>query len=41
MKPMLAAFAVLALITVVAGFGLPEIGFSAQEQGSGDAVRLN
>lgn len=41
MKPMLAAFAVLGVITLGAGFGLPQLGFSAQDQGSSDAVRLD
>ena len=41
MKPMLAAFAVLAVITMGAGMGLQYAGFSAQDQGSGTAVRLD
>ena len=41
MKPMLWAFAATIVIAVVAGYGLDLIGFSAAEQGSGPAVRLD
>ncbi|SFQ99907.1 hypothetical protein [Poseidonocella sedimentorum] len=40
MKAMLGAFVAIAVIGVIAGLGLHEIGFSSAEQGSSDAVRL-
>lgn len=41
MKEMMLAFAAMAVIAVGANFALNEAGFSAAEQGSGDAVRLD
>lgn len=41
MKPMILAFAAMAVMSVVAFFALDQAGFSAQEQGSGPAVRLD
>ncbi len=41
MKAMWTAFAAIALIAVVAWFGLEQAGFSAAEQASGAAVRLD
>jgi hypothetical protein len=37
---MLLAFVAIALIAVGAFYGLQEVGFSAAEKGSGNAVRL-
>jgi hypothetical protein len=41
MKAMLTAFLATFVISVGADFALDEIGFSASEQGSGTAVRLD
>ncbi|WP_281359586.1 hypothetical protein [Roseobacter ponti] len=41
MKVMLLAFVSLAVIAVAADLILDEIGFSAQERGTGGAVRLD
>ncbi|MFP3383973.1 MULTISPECIES: hypothetical protein [Tritonibacter] len=41
MKAMLAGFALIAVIAVGADFALERAGFSAQDQNSGAAVRLN
>ncbi len=41
MKSMLAGFAAVAVIGVVAYYGLHEIGFSSQEVYSGENVRLD
>ena len=42
MKAMWAAFATMILITVLAWYGLGEVGFSAEEQGSSpSSVRLD
>ena len=41
MKAMMAAFATMVVITVGADVVLDQIGFSAEEQGSGAAVRLD
>ena len=41
MKAMWAGFAAIIVITVAAYFILGEVGFSAAERGSGDAVRLD
>lgn len=41
MRPMLLAFAALAVITVGAWYTLGEMGFSSSERLSGDAVRLD
>ena len=41
MKTMLLAFVAMAVIAVGADFALDEMGFSAQEQGTGGAVRLD
>lgn len=41
MKAMYAAFAVTALISVVAYYGLSSLGFSSQNQMASDAVRLS
>jgi hypothetical protein len=41
MKTMWIAFAAMALVTVGAWYGLNEAGFSAADQTSGDAVRLD
>ena len=41
MKAMWAGFAGVIVITIGAYFALGEIGFSAAERGSGDAVRLD
>ena len=41
MKAMLAGFAAIAIIAVVASFALEQAGFSAADQATGDAVRLN
>lgn len=40
MKPMLAAFAACAFITVAAPYVLGEFGFSSADRGTGAAVRL-
>jgi hypothetical protein len=40
MREMLLAFVAMGVISVGAFYGLQEIGFSAAEQGSGNAVRL-
>ncbi|WP_294622930.1 hypothetical protein [uncultured Roseovarius sp.] len=40
MKAMYAAFAVTAIITVGAYYGLNQAGFSAEQVFSGDAVRI-
>ena len=41
MRVMFLAFAATALIAVVAWYGLHQLGFSAAEQGAGNAVRLD
>lgn len=41
MKAMLAGFAAIALIAIVANFALDRAGFSAADQATGAAVRLN
>ncbi|WP_298837039.1 hypothetical protein [uncultured Roseobacter sp.] len=41
MKAMFLAFAAMAVIAVGADFALDEMGFSAQERGTGGAVRLD
>lgn len=41
MKVMLSAFAAMALIAVVAYFGLMEAGFSSGDRQAGNAVRLD
>ena len=41
MKAMLAGFAAIILITIVAKNGLAEIGYSSQERYSSDSVRLD
>lgn len=41
MRPMMLAFAAIAVVTVGAWFGLGELGFSAADRQSGDAVRLD
>ncbi|GFE49759.1 hypothetical protein So717_15120 [Roseobacter cerasinus] len=41
MKEIMLAFAAMAVIAVGANFALKEAGFSAAEQGSGEAVRLD
>ncbi len=41
MKAMLLAFAAIALIAVGANFGLQNAGFSAADQTTGSAVRLD
>lgn len=41
MKPMLTAFAAIALIAFGAYFILGEMKFSSQERAAGDAVRLS
>ena len=41
MNVMMTAFAATAVISVVAWYGLGELGFSAGEQNAGDAVRLD
>ena len=41
MKPMLAAFAAIAIIAVGSNFALKQAGFSSQEQGSSSSVRLD
>ncbi len=41
MKAMWAGFAATIVITVGAYFALGEIGFSAAERGSGEAVRID
>lgn len=40
MKAMYAAFAITALISVVAYYGLGALGFSSQDRMASDAVRL-
>lgn len=40
MKAMLAAFAATAVISVLAWYGLGQLGFSSGERNAGDAVRL-
>ncbi len=41
MKPMLSAFAAIAIIAVGSSFALNQAGFSSQEQGSSSSVRLD
>lgn len=41
MREIILAFVVMAVISVGANFALNEVGFSAAEQGSGQAVRLS
>jgi sensor domain CHASE-containing protein len=41
MKAMLLAFAAMAVISVGASYTLHEMGFSAQERTSGEAVRID
>ncbi|GAB5432418.1 MAG: hypothetical protein EpisKO_17880 [Epibacterium sp.] len=41
MKAMLTGFAIIAVIAVGADLALEQAGYSAQEQNSGTAVRLN
>lgn len=41
MKAMWIAFAAIAVIAVIAWYGLGQTGFSAAERGSGPAVRLD
>ncbi len=41
MKAMMTAFVAIAVISVGAWYGLGELGFSAADQTSGSAVRLN
>ncbi len=41
MKAMLAAFAAMALIAIGSNMVLNEMGFSAQDRASGNAVRLD
>lgn len=41
MRPMLLAFAAMAVITVGAWYALGELGFSSEDRLSGDAVRLD
>ncbi|MEO1138515.1 MAG: hypothetical protein AAFW87_03575 [Pseudomonadota bacterium] len=41
MKVMMSAFVATAIIAVVAWYGLGEVGFSAGDRNSGDAVRLD
>ena len=41
MKAMLSAFAAIGIVSIAAWYGLGEAGFSAAEQGSGNAVRLD
>ncbi len=41
MREIVLAFAAMAVISVGANFALNEAGFSAAEQGSGEAVRLD
>ena len=41
MKAMLSAFLAIAIIGVVAFYGLKEVGFSSSERQTGDAVRLD
>lgn len=41
MKAMMVAFAATAAISVVAWYGLGELGFSVDQQNASDAVRLD
>lgn len=41
MKAMYMAFAVTAILALVAGLGLGELGFSSQDRAAGSAVRLS
>ena len=41
MREIFLAFAAMAVISVVASYALPQMGFSAQAQTSGNAVRLD
>ncbi|MDZ4096922.1 MAG: hypothetical protein U1D35_18665 [Paracoccaceae bacterium] len=41
MKPMILAFVAIAVVAVLADFGLDYAGFSAQDTTSGPAVRLD
>lgn len=41
MKAMMTAFAAIVVISIGAWYGLGQIGFSAADRTSGEAVRLN
>ena len=41
MKPMILAFVAIAAVSVIAYYALDQAGFSAQDQGSSPAVRLD